>query len=103
MFAIIREGNKQYRIAPGDTIRLDHFDAEPGTPYETDQVLAVCGDNEMKIGHPLVEGARAQGTVLEHGKDPKLIIFKNILQRLIILILILTDDHSFSCCKTIRF
>ena len=76
MFAIIREGNKQYRIEPGDTIRMEHFEAEPGAQYETDQVLAFSGDKEIKIGHPLVKGARVKGTVMDQGKDSKLFIFK---------------------------
>ena len=76
MFAIIREGNKQYRVAPGDTVRLERFEAESGSEYETDQVLAVNDDKDFKIGHPLVEGARVKGKVVDQVKGEKLVIFK---------------------------
>ena len=50
MFAIIRQGNKQYRVSEGDTLRIDLMNAENGSSFETDQVLAVGGEGEMKIG-----------------------------------------------------
>ena len=48
MFAIIRQGNKQYRVSEGDTLRIDLMNAENGSSFETDQVLAVGGEGEMK-------------------------------------------------------
>jgi large subunit ribosomal protein L21 len=76
MFAIIRQGNKQYRVSEGDTLRIDLMNAENGSSFETDQVLAVGGEGEMKIGRPLVDGAKVQGTVMERVKGEKLIIFR---------------------------
>ena len=77
MFAIIRADGKQYRVAKGDIIRFDRMKAEPGDSFETSQVLAVSEeDNKLKIGCPVVEGAKVEGTVLEHGKDKKIIVFK---------------------------
>ena len=77
MFAIIRADGKQYRVAKGDIIRFDRMKSEPGDLFETSQVLAIAEeDNKLKIGSPVVEGAKVEGTVLEHGKDKKIIVFK---------------------------
>ena len=51
--------------------------AEPGDSFETAQVLAIAEeDNNLKIGSPVIEGAKVEGTVLQHGKDKKIIVFK---------------------------
>ena len=77
MFAIISADGRQYRVAKGDVIRFDRMKAEPGDSFETSQVLAIAEeDNKLKIGSPVVQGAKVQGTVLEHGKDKKIIVFK---------------------------
>ena len=77
MFAIIRADGKQYRVAKGDIIRFDRMKSEPGDSFETSQVLAIAEeDNKLKIGSPVLEGAKVEGTVLEHGKDKKIIVFK---------------------------
>ena len=77
MFAIIRTDGKQYRVAQGDTIRLARMSAEPGDVFETDQVLAIGGEErELKFGTPVIAGAKVLGTVLQHGKDKKVIVFK---------------------------
>ena len=77
MFAIISADGRQYRVAKGDIIRFDRMKAEPGDSFETSQVLAIAEeDNKLKIGSPLVEGAKVEGTVLQHGRDKKIIVFK---------------------------
>ena len=77
MFAIISADGRQYRVAKGDVIRFDRMKAEPGESFETSQVLAIAEEeNKLKIGSPVVEGAKVEGTVLEHGKDKKIIVFK---------------------------
>ena len=77
MFAIISADGRQYRVAKGDVIRFDRMKAEPGDSFETSQVLAIAEeDNKLKIGSPVVQGAKVEGTVLEHGKDKKIIVFK---------------------------
>ena len=77
MFAIISADGRQYRVAKGDIIRFDRMKAEPGDSFETAQVLAISEeDNKLKIGSPVVEGAKVEGTVLQHGKDKKIIVFK---------------------------
>ena len=77
MFAIIRADGRQYRVAKGDIIRFDRMKAEPGDSFESSQVLAIAEeDNKLKIGSPVVEGAKVEGTILQHGKDKKIIVFK---------------------------
>ena len=77
MFAIISADGRQYRVTKGDIIRFDRMKAEPGDKFETSQVLAISQeDNKLNIGSPVVEGAKVEGTVLEHGKDKKIIVFK---------------------------
>ena len=77
MFAIISADGRQYRVAKGDIIRFDRMKAEPGDSFETGKVLAIAEeDNKLKIGSPVVEGAKVEGTVLQHGKDKKIIVFK---------------------------
>ena len=77
MFAIIRADGRQYRVAKGDIIRFDRMKAGPGDSFETSQVLAIAEeDNKLKIGSPVVEGAKVEGTVMQHGKDKKIIVFK---------------------------
>ena len=77
MFAIISTDGKQYHVAQGETIRLARIRAEPGDAFETDQVLAIGGEeSELKLGKPVIAGAKVQGTILQHGRDKKVIVFK---------------------------
>ena len=77
MIAIIRADGRQYRVAKGDIIRFDRMKAEPGDSFETSQVLAISEeDKKLKLGSPVVEGAKVEGTVLQHGKDKKIVVFK---------------------------
>jgi len=75
MYAVIRTGGKQYRVAPNEVIRVEKIEAEPGTTVEFDEVLLVGGE-EPKVGRPLVDGAKVTATVLDQIKGPKIVIFK---------------------------
>jgi large subunit ribosomal protein L21 len=75
MFAVIKTGGKQYRVAPEDVIRIDRVAAEPGQVVEFGEVLVVGGDSPT-IGAPLVEGATVAGEVLQHERGDKVIAFK---------------------------
>lgn len=76
MFAVIRTGGKQYRVAENDVIRVEKLDAEAGSEVTFDQVLMVGGDGDAKVGAPLVEGATVSGELVEQMRDKKVIIFK---------------------------
>ncbi|MCS6817026.1 MAG: 50S ribosomal protein L21 [Blastocatellia bacterium] len=74
-YAIIATGGKQYRVTPGEILRVPALRAEVGETIEL-PVLALSDGEQVKIGHPTVEGARAVCRVLEHGKERKIIVFK---------------------------
>ena len=76
MYAVIKTGGKQYKVSPGDTIRVEKLPGEPGQEIELDEVLLVGDGEEVKIGQPLVEGAKVIATVLNQGRSRKIIVFK---------------------------
>ena len=75
MYAIIKNGGKQYKVQEGDIINLDKLDAQPKQIIKVTEVLAVKGD-ELKVGAPFVKGAQVELEVITNGKDKKIIIFK---------------------------
>jgi large subunit ribosomal protein L21 len=75
MFAVIRAGGKQYRVAPEDVIRIDRVKGEPGEIVEFGEVLVVGGD-KPELGLPTVAGATVAGEVLQHQRGDKVIAFK---------------------------
>ena len=76
MYAVIRTGGKQARVAPGDSIRLEKLAGTVGDPVELPEVLLVGDEGEPRIGTPLVEGAKVIGTIMAQGRGPKIIVFK---------------------------
>ena len=75
MFAVVRIGGKQYRVAADDVIKIDKISGEPGQIVELGEVLVVGGDN-VTLGSPTVSGACVAAEVLEQGRGPKIIAFK---------------------------
>jgi large subunit ribosomal protein L21 len=75
MYAIIKNGGKQYKVQEGDYLNLDKLDAQPKEKIEVTEVLAV-NDGEMRIGTPYVDGAKVELEVVNSGKDKKVVIFK---------------------------
>jgi len=75
MYAIIKNGGKQYKVQEGDLINLDKLDAQPKEKIEVTEVLAV-NDGELKVGAPFVDGAKVELEVITDGKDKKVVIFK---------------------------
>ncbi len=76
MYAIIETGGKQYRVQEGDTLYIEKLPAEVGDSVEVGKVLAVVAGDDVKIGSPLVEGAKVFLRVVRHGKGKKIIVFK---------------------------
>lgn len=76
MYAVISSGGKQYRVQPGETLRVDKLDAEVGQNVKFEEVLAVQTDKEFKVGTPTVAGASVKATVLDHGRAEKIIVFR---------------------------
>ena len=75
MFAVIRAGGKQYRVAAEDVIRIDRVNAEPGKIVEFGEVLMLGGDSPQ-LGMPTIAGAMVAGEVLQHTRGDKVIAFK---------------------------
>ena len=76
MYAIIKTGGKQYRVQEGDNIFVEKLNADVDSNVVFDQVLAVVNDGDVKVGTPVVEGAKVTAKVVEHGKANKIFIFK---------------------------
>ena len=75
MFAIIQSGGKQYRVAEGDVLKLESLKAEPGDTVEL-PVMMLGGENDVKVGAPLVDGANVKAEVVSHGRGKKIYIYK---------------------------
>lgn len=75
MYAIIKTGGKQYKVAEGDTIFVEKLDAQVDDTYTFDTVLAIGGE-EVKVGNPVVEGATVSAKVVRQAKSKKIIVFK---------------------------
>ena len=76
MYAVVQTGGKQYRVAVGDRIDVERLDAEPGTEVTLDRVLMVEQDGDVKIGTPVVDGAKVIASVDAQKRGEKLIVFK---------------------------
>jgi large subunit ribosomal protein L21 len=76
MYAVIKTGGKQYRVASGEKIKIEQITADVGQEIVLDQVLAVGDGGGLKVGTPLVSGATVKATVVAHGKHDKVRIFK---------------------------
>ena len=75
MFAVIKAGGKQYRVAAEDIIRIDRVNGEPGQIVEFGEVLVLGGDTPQ-LGTPTIAGASVAGEVLQHTRGDKVIAFK---------------------------
>jgi large subunit ribosomal protein L21 len=76
MYAVIRSGGKQYKVAPGEKLKLELLTAEVGAKVKLDQVLMVGDGDNVRVGKPTIQGAAVEATVVAHGRGPKVEIFK---------------------------
>ncbi|MGZ8843442.1 MAG: 50S ribosomal protein L21 [Pyrinomonadaceae bacterium] len=74
-FAIVRTGGKQFRVEKGGKVRVPSLKNEVGAAVELDVLTLADGEN-TKIGAPFTDGAKVKATVVEHGLEPKIIVFK---------------------------
>ncbi len=75
MYAVVKSGGKQYRVAVGEMVDVEKLPAAPGDTVTLDQVLLVSGDNDVQIGQPMLSGASVKATVVSHGLGRKDVIF----------------------------
>lgn len=76
LYAIIKTGGKQYRVAAGEKLKVEKLAGDIGSEFLIDQVLLVGAGNDVKVGTPLVPGASVSAKVLAHGLGDKVKIFK---------------------------
>ena len=76
MFAVIRTGGKQYRVAPNDVIEIEKVAGKPGDIIELSEVILLGGDGGPKTGSPTIAGALVAAEVIEHKLSDKIVVFK---------------------------
>lgn len=76
MYAIVRTGGKQYQVEAGDTLRVEKLQGEVGDTVELAEVLLVVDGETVKIGQPMVDGAKVIAKIVEQGRHKKIIVFK---------------------------
>lgn len=76
MYAVIKTGGKQYRVSPDDVLSIERLAGEAGAKVEFSDVLMVGEGDSVKVGTPLVDGAKVVGEVVEQFRSPKVIVFK---------------------------
>ena len=76
MYAVIKTGGKQYKVAAGDYLKVEKLEGDVGSKVVIDKVLLLADGDDVTIGAPLVAGAKVNATVLSHGKGDKVRIFK---------------------------
>jgi large subunit ribosomal protein L21 len=75
-YAIIRSGNKQYRVSPGETVAVEKLSGQAGDNITFAEVVLHCDGDKVTVGAPLIDGAKVSGQVVEQFKDKKVIAFK---------------------------
>ena len=76
MYAVVKTGGKQYKVAPGEKLKVEQIPADVGAEVILDQVLMVGEGESVRLGQPVVTGASVKATVLAHGRGEKVKIFK---------------------------
>ena len=76
MYAVIVSGGKQHRVKEGETLKLEKLEVETGGSVEFDRVLLVANGDDVKVGAPVVEGAKVTAEVVSHGRHDKVQIIK---------------------------
>ena len=76
MYAVIKTGGKQHKVAEGEILKVEKLKASEGEPVDITDVLLVEKDGEVTLGSPFIEGAKVTAKILRHGKEDKLTIIK---------------------------
>jgi large subunit ribosomal protein L21 len=76
MYAVVKTGGKQYRVSAGEKLKIEQITADVGQEIELEEVLLVADGDALKMGTPLVSGAKVKAKVLNHGRGDKVHIYK---------------------------
>lgn len=76
MYAILKTGGKQYKVAEGDVIYVEKLGLQPEESYTFTEILAISSDDELKVGAPMLEGATVTAKAVKEGRSKKVIVYK---------------------------
>lgn len=76
MYAVIKTGGKQYSVSPGDEVKFEKLEGEPGAKITFDQVLLTSDDGKVKIGQPYLNKSKVMGRILRQDKNKKILVLK---------------------------
>ncbi len=76
MYAVIKTGGKQHKVAEGEILKVEKLKASVGEPFDITDVLLIEKDGEVTLGSPFIEGAKVTAKILRHGKEDKVTIIK---------------------------
>ena len=76
MFAVLKTGGKQYKVAQGDVIRVEKLEGNVGDKVTLDQILMIGEDDKVDVGAPLLDGSTVVGEIIDQAKGPKILVFK---------------------------
>lgn len=76
MYAVVETGGKQHRVREGDLLKVEKIEGDVGAEVRLDRVLLIAGDGEVRVGRPILEGARVQTEIVRQGRDRKVLVFK---------------------------
>jgi large subunit ribosomal protein L21 len=77
MYAVIKSGGKQYKVSPGDVVRVESLEAKKGDTVEIKDVYMIADGDKVSFGKPILTSAKVTAEVVEEGRGEKLIIFKH--------------------------
>lgn len=77
MYAVIKTGGKQYRVAAGDKLKIETLEAEVGKTFDFEEVLMIADGDKLSIGSPLVKGGKVTAEIVAHGRGDKIRIIKH--------------------------
>lgn len=76
MYAVVESGGKQYRVAPGQRVRVDHMEGEKGSEVSLDRVLMLVDGENIVVGQPYVGGAAVDARIIEQHRTRKIVVFR---------------------------
>ncbi len=76
MYAVIQSGGKQYRVSPGEMVKIEKLTGKAGDPVVFDKVLMTSDGEKVTLGSPYLSEARVTGRITRHGKNRKIVVFK---------------------------
>lgn len=77
MYAVVKTGGKQYKVAAGDTLKVERIHGDTGSTVELTDVLMIAGESDVKVGNPTVSGAKVVGEIIEQDRAKKILVFKS--------------------------